>query len=137
MCNWMVSMAVFLSGAANDLAGKMVGCWFPISTFVGIGLEHSIANLFVLPLALMVGAPLTLGTVITKNLIPVVIGNGIAGALIVAASYSYQFGRLGGLRRAVFKEKLANMQKQLAKERKEVEKKLEKDVTLALNGLPL
>ena len=44
MCNWMVSMAVFLSGAANDLTGKMVGCWFPISTFVGIGLEHSIAK---------------------------------------------------------------------------------------------
>jgi formate/nitrite transporter FocA (FNT family) len=30
MCNWMVSMAVFLSGAANDLTGKMVGCWFPM-----------------------------------------------------------------------------------------------------------
>lgn len=44
MCNWMVSMAVFLAGAANDLTGKMVGCWFPISTFVGIGLEHSVAK---------------------------------------------------------------------------------------------
>jgi len=118
MCNWMVSMAVFLSGAANDMTGKMVGCWFPISTFVGIGLEHSIANFFVLPLALMLGAPVTLGTVITKNLIPVILGNGIAGALIVAASYSYQFGRLGGLRRAIFAEKLANIKKELEYQRK-------------------
>lgn len=117
MCNWMVSMAVFLSSASNDLAGKMVGCWFPISTFVGIGLEHSVANLFILPLALMLGANVTLGTVITKNLIPVILGNAVAGALIVAGSYSYQFGRLGGLRRALFAEKLANIRQQLAEQR--------------------
>jgi Formate/nitrite transporter len=82
------------------------------------GLEHSIANLFMLPLALMLGAPLTVGAIIFKNLIPVIIGNGVAGAFIVAASYSYQFGRLGGLRRAVFAEKLANIQKELALKRK-------------------
>jgi len=64
------------------------------------------------------GAPVTLGTVITKNLIPVILGNGIAGALIVAASYSYQFGRLGGLRRAIFAEKLANIKKELEYQRK-------------------
>lgn len=132
MCNWMVSMAVFLSGAANDLTGKMVGCWFPISTFVGIGLEHSIANLFVLPLALMIGAPLSLGDIVFKNLIPVIIGNGIAGALIVAASYSYQFGRLGGLRRAIFAEKLANIKKQLARERQGADRQLKEDVADAL-----
>jgi formate/nitrite transporter len=34
MCNWCVCMAVFMAGAANDLAGKMVGIWFPISMFV-------------------------------------------------------------------------------------------------------
>lgn len=129
MCNWMVSMAVFLSGAANDMTGKLVGCWFPISTFVGIGLEHSIANLFILPLALLVGGTgLTVSQVITKNLIPVIIGNGIAGALIVAASYSYQFGRLGGLRRALFAEKLANIQKTLAKQRLEMDKQLKQEV---------
>jgi formate/nitrite transporter len=40
MCNWLVCMAVWLAGSANDLAGKMVGIWFPISTFVAIGFEH-------------------------------------------------------------------------------------------------
>lgn len=133
MCNWMVSMAVFLSGAANDMTGKMVGCWFPISTFVGIGLEHSIANLFILPLALMLGAPLSLGDIIFKNLIPVIVGNGIAGALIVAASYSYQFGRLGGLRRAIFAEKLANIKKNLARERKGADMQLKEDIQDALS----
>jgi formate transporter len=125
MCNWMVSMAVFLATAANDLTGKMLGCYLPISTFVGIGLEHSIANLFILPLALMLGAPLTLKTIIFNNLIPVIIGNGVAGAFIVAASYSYQFGRLGGLRRALFKEKLANIQRELAAKRKAMDLELQ------------
>jgi formate/nitrite transporter FocA (FNT family) len=37
MCNWMVCMAVFLATAANDLPGKILGCYLPISTFVGIG----------------------------------------------------------------------------------------------------
>lgn len=132
MCNWMVSMAVFLSGAANDLTGKLVGCWFPISTFVGIGLEHSIANLFILPLAIMIGAPVSIGAAITKNLIPVILGNGIAGALIVAASYSYQFGRLGGLRRAIFKEKLANIKRELEYQRKMKDMQLKATVNDAL-----
>jgi formate/nitrite transporter len=95
LCNWMVSMAVFLAGATSDLAGKLVAVWFPISTFVAIGLEHSVANLFVLPAAMLLKAPISL-VVVMSNLIPVVLGNAVAGALVVAGSYSYQFGRLGG-----------------------------------------
>ena len=96
LCNWMVSLALYLSGAASDLPGKLVGIWFPISTFVAIGLEHSIANLFLLPSALLLKVPgLTVGNVLIRNLIPAVIGNAIGGALVVAGSYSYQFGSLG------------------------------------------
>ena len=106
LCNWMVSIAVYMAGASNDLAGKMVGCWFPISTFVGIGLEHSVANLFILPCALLVGAPLSLGDIILKNFVPVIAGNFIAGAAVVAASYSYQFGKLGKASREKFTQYL-------------------------------
>jgi formate/nitrite transporter len=95
LCNWMVCMAVFLAGATNDLVGKLVAVWFPVSTFVGIGLEHSVANLFFLPAAMLLKAPISLTAVVMSNLIPVVLGNAVAGALVVAGSYSYQFGRLG------------------------------------------
>jgi len=95
LCNWMVSLAVFMAGASNDLSGKLVGCWFPVSTFVAIGLEHSVANFFIMPCALLLGAKLTIQQVIFKNLIPVLLGNAIAGAIVVAGSYSYQFGKLG------------------------------------------
>lgn len=107
LCNWMVSLAVFMAGASNDLVGKLVGCWFPISTFVAIGLEHSVANLFIMPCALLLGAKITVADVIFKNLIPVLLGNAIAGAFVVAGSYSYQYGKLGKKSREKFREQLA------------------------------
>lgn len=107
LCNWMVSLAVFLSGASNDLCGKLVGVWFPISTFVGIGLEHSVANLFIFPAALFAGAHLTAYDVLIRNVLPVIFGNIIAGAFVVAGSYSYQFGNLGKSRREHFQARQA------------------------------
>ena len=108
LCNWMVSLAVFLAGASNDLVGKLVGVWFPISTFVAIGLEHSVANMFIMPAALLLGVKLTINDVLFRNVIPVVIGNAIAGAFVVSGSYSYQFGRLGRKSMESFKVRLAN-----------------------------
>lgn len=106
LCNWMVSLAVCLAGAANSLSGKLVAVWFPISTFVAIGLEHSVANMFILPAALLLGVPLTLGDVVWRNVVPALIGNAIAGALVVAGSYSFQFGNLGKTKREAFRKRL-------------------------------
>jgi len=95
MCNWLVCMAVFLCTQANDLTGKMVGIWFPISMFVAIGFEHSVANMFLLPAGFFSGAPLTPLQMICRNLIPVSIGNAIAGAIVVGAGFSFSQGKLG------------------------------------------
>jgi len=94
-CNWMVCMAVFLCGQAQDMAGKMVGIWFPISAFVAIGFEHIPANMFMMPLGLLAGADVTVLEMFYKNFLPTTLGNAIAGSLIVAGGYSYAFGRLG------------------------------------------
>ena len=53
LCNWLVCMAVYLASHARDVGGKMVAIWFPISAFVAMGLEHSVANMFLVPLAIM------------------------------------------------------------------------------------
>ena len=95
ICNMLVCIAMFLAGAAQDLGGKMVGIWFPISAFVCIGAEHSVANMFLLPLGLLADAPVSLGTALWKNMLPVTLGNAIAGIVFVAMSYSYAFGKLG------------------------------------------
>jgi len=102
MCNWMVCMAVFLSSQAQDMTGKMVGIWFPISAFVAMGMEHSVANMYMLPMGLISGGympegrfTVTVGDIFVRNMIPVSLGNLFAGAICVAASYSYAFGKLG------------------------------------------
>lgn len=95
MCNWLVCMGVWLSTSAKDLTGKMVGVWFPISMFVATGFEHSIANFFVLPAGLLGGSSLSVTDVLLKNFLPVVIGNAIAGTVIVGVGFSYMFGKLG------------------------------------------
>eukprot|EP00522_Entomoneis_paludosa_P010740 CAMPEP_0172455516 /NCGR_PEP_ID=MMETSP1065-20121228/12105_1 /TAXON_ID=265537 /ORGANISM="Amphiprora paludosa, Strain CCMP125" /LENGTH=361 /DNA_ID=CAMNT_0013207977 /DNA_START=515 /DNA_END=1596 /DNA_ORIENTATION=- len=48
-CNWLVCLAVFLSMQAKDMTGKYLSVWLPVSTFVSIGFEHSVANMFLLP----------------------------------------------------------------------------------------
>merc|ERR1712187_208285 len=93
-CNWMVCMAVFLSGQAQDFSGKCVAIYLPISTFVMIGFEHIPANFYLLSLA-MVNGDVSFVDVLVKNWIPTTLGNFIAGAFIVALAYSYFFGRLG------------------------------------------
>jgi formate/nitrite transporter len=92
LCNWLVCMAVFLCTQAKDMTGKMVGIWFPISMFVGIGFEHSVANMFLLPAGLLAGAPMTYAQTFWQNLLPVTFGNLIAGAVIIAGGFYYQFG---------------------------------------------
>jgi hypothetical protein len=66
-----------------------------------MGMEHSVANMFMLPLGLICGGyagdsfNITIGDTMAKNMIPVTIGNFVAGSVCVAASYSYAFGQLG------------------------------------------
>lgn len=95
MCNYLVNMAVFLAMQARDMMGRYIGIFIPVSTFVTSGFEHSVANMFLLPAAVIAGAPITWGDVFIKNMIPVTIGNAISAAVLVSGYFSYMFGKLG------------------------------------------
>jgi formate/nitrite transporter len=95
LCNWLVCMAVYLASFAKDAAGKMVPIWFCISSFIALSLEHSVANMFILPLAIFSGAPVSWETFLLKNLLPVTLGNIVGGAICVAAAFSLCFGKKG------------------------------------------
>jgi len=96
LCNWLVCLAVYLSMQARDMTGKYLSILLPISTFVAIGFEHSVANMFLLPAGLLCSdGGATLGSAIFRNLIPVSIGNALSGSLMVGATFSFMFGRLG------------------------------------------
>jgi len=96
LANWLVCLAAFMATCETDLAGKIIGIWFPISAFVMCCFEHSIANHFLVPAGKAAGAAISWSDIMMKNIVPVTIGNIIAGTVVFAGSYSYLYGALGG-----------------------------------------
>ncbi len=86
--NWLVCLAVWLGFSAHTTAGKMMGLWFPVMCFVAIGYEHSIANMFFIPLGMLQGAAVTWSTFVIDNLIPATLGNIAGGAIFVGLAYA-------------------------------------------------
>lgn len=102
LCNWLVAIAVWVTYAAHDVAGKYVGCLVPVSAFVALGFEHSVANMYFIFFGLLLKtdpaavqasglseaaiAKLTTAGYV-GNMIPVTIGNIIGGAFFVATLY--------------------------------------------------
>lgn len=94
MCaNWLVNLAVFQATTATSTAGKMAGVWMPVTAFVALGLEHSVANMFLLPLGKLCGADVTwVGDILVGNLLPVCVGNALGAGIFVAGLQWYASG---------------------------------------------
>ncbi len=115
-CNWLVCLAVWLAISSDEIIGKILAIWFPIMAFVTIGFEHSVANMFFIPLGIAVandsgiisalninlataypklGAGLATdwSNFIVNNLLWVTIGNIIGAAVFVAALYWWVYIR--------------------------------------------
>lgn len=88
--NWLVCLAVWLAYAANDVAGKILGIWFPIMAFVAIGFQHVVANMFIIPAAIFAGYFNWFDFI--ENFIAVFSGNAIGGAIFVGGFYWMAYG---------------------------------------------
>jgi formate/nitrite transporter len=90
LCNVLVCMAVWMTLAGRSVADKFIAIVFPISAFVAAGFEHSIANMYLFPLAMMLqasaGLPLEYAW-LWRNLVPVIAGNLVGGSVLVALVY--------------------------------------------------
>ena len=101
-CNWLVCLAVWLAVASKDVVGKIFAIYFPIMAFVTSGFEHCVANMYFVPMGLLLKgnvdvvaaagltgklANLTWGGFIANNLIPVTLGNIVGGAFFVSTLY--------------------------------------------------
>ena len=101
-CNWLVCLAVWMAVSSQDIIGKIFGIFFPIMAFVASGFEHCVANMYFIPMGLVLkgnasvvaAARLTdkLGNLTIKgmflnNLIPVTLGNIVGGSICVATVY--------------------------------------------------
>jgi formate transporter len=118
-CNALVCLAVWMTYSARTTTDRILAILFPITAFVAAGFEHSVANMYFIPIGLMVKdfappefwamigrsaqdyANLTWAAFLYRNLLPVTIGNIIGGGLMVGAVYWFIYlrpRRAGGYR---------------------------------------
>ncbi|WP_251553674.1 formate/nitrite transporter family protein [Neobacillus muris] len=88
-CNWLVAAAVWLSYGAEDMSGKILGIWFPTMTFVAVGFQHVVANMFVIPAAIFAGHFTWLEY--AQNFVPVFLGNAAGGVLFISMAYYHAY----------------------------------------------
>jgi len=100
LCNILVCLAVWMSQAGRSVSDKMLVIIFPVSAFVAAGFEHSIANMYLIPMGLLLqfdsaaaGAESISWIGFIKNLIPVILGNLAGGSGFVALFYYFIYGR--------------------------------------------
>jgi formate/nitrite transporter len=111
LCNFLVCVAVWMSFAAKDVAGKIIAVFFPIMFFISSGYEHSVADMFYIPAGIFANgtgaftdallqafpkdnlATLTWANFFVKNLIPVTLGNIVGGGLLVGVGYWFTYLR--------------------------------------------
>jgi formate/nitrite transporter len=113
LCNALVCIAVWLTYSARSVTDKILAVIPPIAAFVAAGFEHSVANMYFIPVGLLIQtdeawtaslaeAPddgsLGWGSFVVDNLIPVTIGNVVGGTVLVAALYWFVYLRPGRVR---------------------------------------
>lgn len=105
LCNLMVCLAVWMTFSCRSATDKILVMLLPIAMFVASGFEHSIANMFMIPMGIVISnfagpefwiatehvpaefADLTMSHFIFNNLIPVTLGNIIGGGFLVGMTY--------------------------------------------------
>ncbi|TVQ30199.1 MAG: formate transporter FocA [Phycisphaeraceae bacterium] len=110
-CNALVCLAVWMTYSARTTTDRILAILFPITAFVAAGFEHSVANMYFIPIGLlirdlatpefwtMIGQAsadydsLTWGAFLLRNLLPVTLGNIIGGGLMVGVVYWFIYLR--------------------------------------------
>jgi formate transporter len=111
MCNAFVCLAVWLCASARSTTDKILAILFPITAFVAAGFEHSVANMYFIPMGLLIKAfagsgfweaigktaadysSLTWTAFFIKNLLPVTLGNVIGGSAFIGLAYWFIYLR--------------------------------------------
>lgn len=92
LCNWLVCLAVVLSMTTGSTLGKVVTAWLPIFTFVALGFEHAVVNMFVIPTGMLLGAGVTLADWWAWNQVPVTLGNLVGGFVFTGLALHATYG---------------------------------------------
>lgn len=94
LCNALVCLAVWMALAGRSVVDKVVAIVVPVSAFVAAGFEHSVANMYLIPMAMLLqdfagmgAAPAITWSGFFHNLLPVFLGNIVGGSVLVGLVY--------------------------------------------------
>ena len=99
LCNALVCLAVWMALAGRSVVDKVVAIVVPISAFVAAGFEHSVANMYLIPMAMLLqqvadaGGPAIIWTGFFSRLLPVLLGNIVGGSVLVGLVYRLVYRR--------------------------------------------
>jgi formate transporter len=98
LCNVLVCMAVWMAMAGRSVVDRAVAVVFPITAFVAAGFEHSVANMYLMPMAMLLqqnggGSAAVTWAGMTGNLLPVIAGNLVGGSVLVGLTYHVIYRR--------------------------------------------
>lgn len=102
LCNVLVCLAIWMTYSARSVTDKILAILFPITTFIAAGFEHSVANMYIIPVSILIKnwdpaftaasmldlSILNWKTFLVNNLLPVTLGNIIGGVLFVGLAYA-------------------------------------------------
>ncbi len=107
LCNILVCLAVWMAAGSQETVGKIFAIWFCIGLFIVSGFEHSVANMYFIPVGMLAAgndayvnllgldtSGLTIFNFVIRNLLPVTIGNILGGSLFVGATYWVSYRKL-------------------------------------------
>lgn len=96
-CNALVCLAVWLSFSARSTTDKILSIVLPVTAFVAAGFEHSIANMYFVPMGMFLqgsaSGAITWSGFLVGNLLPVTLGNVAGGSLMVGLAYWFIYLR--------------------------------------------
>ncbi|KAK9465941.1 Formate/nitrite transporter-domain-containing protein [Lipomyces arxii] len=90
-CNWLICIGVYNAFLSRTVVSRVISIWIPIFTFVAVGFENSVANMFLVPMGMINGSPISVGLFIWKSLILSTLGNMVGGGFFVGALYWYLY----------------------------------------------
>ena len=99
LCNLLVCLAVWMAMAGRSVSDRVLAIVLPVSAFVAAGFEHSVANMYLIPLGILLsrsasdGGPVLGWWGLASNLVPVTLGNVAGGSIMVAAVFQLIYRR--------------------------------------------
>ncbi|KAK9480349.1 Formate/nitrite transporter-domain-containing protein [Lipomyces japonicus] len=90
-CNWLICMGVYMAFLSRTVVSRVVSIWIPIFTFVAVGFENSVANMFLIPIGMINGSQISVGLFVWKSLVLSTLGNIVGGGVFVGITYWYLY----------------------------------------------